>query len=58
MVLGGHQGLPTVFMVKNYCHFGGHEGRKKTKSRNLVLGPKLRLYELQGVETHVKHVFF
>ena len=41
MVKGGHQGLPTAFMAKNHGHFGGHEGREKTKSGNLVLEPKL-----------------
>ena len=48
MALGGHQGLVKAFMAKNNGDFGGHQGCEKSRSRNLVLEPKLRLYEPLG----------
>ena len=58
MALGGHQGLVKAFMAKNNGDFGGHQGCEKSRSRNLVLEPKLRLYEPLGVETHAGLAFF
>ena len=58
MVQGGHQGVPRAFMAKKHGQFDGHEGREKTKSRNLVLEQTLDYMNPLGVETHVKHQFF
>ena len=39
-------------MAKNNGDFGGHQGCEKSRSRNLVLEPKLRLYKpLRGRNT-------
>ena len=58
MALGGHQGLVKAFMAKNNRDFGGHQGGEKSRSRNLVLQPKLRLYEPLGGRNTCRTWFF
>ena len=45
-------------MAKHNDHFGDHQGCEKSRSRNLVLEPKLRLYEaLRGRNTCQTSIF-